>query len=170
AVLPVGPKFTGAAFSRDGKTLVTWTGEYGEVGAVQLWDLATSRVRFTLDHVPYCAAFSPDGRTVATGRLFGNVTLWEATTGQQRMTLQQREGATTNALAVAFSNDGKMAAAGNSEGIVRLWNVATGQLKVSFKGHTDFIRSVAFSPDDRTLLSGSADRTARLWDVVTGQE
>ena len=63
-----------------------------------------------------------------------------------------------------------MLAAGNNEGTMRLWNVETGQLKVSFKGHTDAIRSVAFSPDDKTLLSGSADRTARLWDVVTGQE
>ena len=63
-----------------------------------------------------------------------------------------------------------MLAAGNTEGILRLWNVETGQLKVSFKGHTDAIKSVAFSPDDKTLLSGSADRTARLWDVVTGQE
>ena len=41
---------------------------------------------------------------------------------------------------------------------------------MSFKGHTETIRSVAFSPDDKTLLSGSGDRTARLWDVVTGQE
>src|SRR4029450_12907375 len=71
---------------------------------------------------------------------------------------------------VAFSNDGKMLAAGDSKGILRLWNVETGQLKVSFKGHTDQVKSLVFSPDDKTLLSGSADRTARLWDVVTGQE
>ena len=56
------------------------------------------------------------------------------------------------------------------KGLLRLWNVETGQLQVSFKGHTEGIRSVAFSPDDKTLLSGSGDRTARLWDVVTGQE
>ena len=59
---------------------------------------------------------------------------------------------------------------GIPKGLLRLWNVETGQLKVSFKGHTEGIRSVAFSPDDKTLLSGSGDRTARLWDVVTGQE
>jgi WD40 repeat protein/serine/threonine protein kinase/tetratricopeptide (TPR) repeat protein len=175
AVLPVGWQLRGAAFSRDGKTLVTWTGGGGapETYAVRLWDLATSRVRLTLkddNSIPYCAALSPDDRTLATGHQFGMVTLRDATTGQQRMALQQREGATRDAVAVAFSNNGKMLAAGNSEGILRLWDVETGQLKVSFKGHTDKIGSVAFSPDDRILLSGSVDRTARLWDVVTGQE
>lgn len=100
----------------------------------------------------------------------GRSTLWDSTTGQQRMPLQQREGATIGAFAVAFSNDGKMVAAGNNQGALRLWNVESGQLKMSFKGHTDAIRSVAFSPDSKTLLSGSTDKTARLWDVVTGQE
>src|SRR5262249_19236542 len=70
----------------------------------------------------------------------------------------------------AFSNDGKMLAAGNSTGALRLWDVETGRLKMSFKGHTNGIRSVAFSPDDKSLLSGSSDMTARLWDVATGQE
>jgi WD40 repeat protein/serine/threonine protein kinase/Flp pilus assembly protein TadD len=175
AVLPVGPGLAGAAFSPDGKTLVTWVADREQTASVgvRLWDLGTSRVRLTLKlgfDVLHCAAFSPDGRTLATGRQGGAVTLWDPTTGRQRMTLQQREGATIDAFAVAFSNDGKVLAAGNNQGGLRLWDVETGQLKVSFKGHTDAIRSVAFSPDDRTLLSGSADRTARLWDVVTGQE
>jgi WD40 repeat protein/serine/threonine protein kinase/Flp pilus assembly protein TadD len=173
AVLPVGPKLTGAAFSRDGKTLVTWIWD-SEVpeDAVRLWELATStsRVRLRLTENIACAAFSPDGRTLATGQKYGAVTQWDATTGQQRMTLQQYESPTRRATAVAFSVGGKMLAAGNNQGMLRLWNAETGQLKVSFKGHTDAIVSVAFSPDDKTLLSGSTDRTARLWDVVTGQE
>jgi WD40 repeat protein/serine/threonine protein kinase/Flp pilus assembly protein TadD len=181
AVLPVGPDVAGAAFSPDGKTLVTWIGDRAKMpsGGVRLWDLHTSRLRLTLNladlgasayDVLHCAAFSPDGRTLAIGRQGGAVTLWDPTTGQQRMTLQQREGPSIGAFAVAFSADGKMLAAGNNQGLLRLWNAETGQLQMSFKGHTDAIRSVAFSPDDRTLLSGSADRTARLWDVVTGQE
>ena len=176
AVLPVGPDLAGAAFSRDGKTLVTWIGDPEKTasGGVRLWDLDTTRVRLTLKLTNgsarmFCAAFSPDGRTLATGRQFGAVTLWDPTTGQQRITLQQDEATICDAYAVAFSNDGKMLAAGNSEGTMRLWNVETGQLKVSFRGHQQIL-SLAFSPDDKTLLSGSADRTARLWDVVTGQE
>lgn len=117
-----------------------------------------------------CAAFSPDGGTLATGQQFGPVTLWDTTTGQPRIILQQKETTTCDAIAVAFSSNGKLLAAGNSEGIKRLWNVETGQLKVSFKGHTEGIRSVAFSPDVKTWVSGSGDKTARLWDVVTGQE
>jgi tetratricopeptide (TPR) repeat protein len=173
SVLQVGPGFGGVAFSRDGKTLLTWVRhDVTESDDIRLWDLDTSRVRLTLKFNGWlrCAVFSPDGRTLATGQQFGAVRLWDPTSGRQQMILQQREGATTDALTVAFSNDGKLLAAGNSVGIVRLWDVETGQLKVSFKGHSDAIQSVAFSPDDKSLLSGSADRTARLWDVVTGQE
>ena len=173
AVLPVGPDTSGTTFSRDGKTLVTWIGDWNKTasGGVRLWDLDTTRVRLTLPFGAriFCAAFSPDGRTLATARQYGAVTLWDTTTGRQRITLQQDDE--IDAHAVTFSNDGKMLAAGNSEGLLRLWNVETGQLKVSFKGHADAIRSVAFSPDDKTLLSASSvEKTVRLWDVVTGQE
>jgi WD40 repeat protein/serine/threonine protein kinase len=174
AVLPVGSDLEGAAFSRDGKTLVTWVGyasttpEHG----VPLWDLETSRVRLTLGLVGFgkvrCAAFSPDGKTLAAARQSGQVLLWDCTTGRQRMTLQALDH--DDAVVVAFSHDGKSLASGNSVGILRLWNVESGRLKMAFKGHTDQINSVAFSPDDKALLSGGKERTVRLWDVATGQE
>src|SRR5262249_15464885 len=51
AVLPVGPDLAGAAFARDGKTLVTWIGDRARMGSggARLWDLDTSRVRLTLN-------------------------------------------------------------------------------------------------------------------------
>lgn len=171
AVLPVGTELTGAAFSRDGNLLVTWFLDASRrQHPVELWDLATSRLRLKIAEYVYSAAFSPDGRTLATSAQFGPVRLWDARTGQMGMTLQPHEGPTMWAYSVAFSSDGKMLASGNSAGALRLWDVETGKLKMSFKGHTHGIRSVVFSPDGKSLLSGSEDRTARLWDVITGQE
>src|SRR5262249_48275320 len=48
--LPVGPDFLGAALSPDGKALVSWIGDQSKTasGGVRLWDVATSRVRGTL--------------------------------------------------------------------------------------------------------------------------
>jgi WD40 repeat protein/tetratricopeptide (TPR) repeat protein len=178
AHLPVGPKFAGAAFSRDGNTLATWSRETSEKGSVWLWDLTASRMRLRLQHGSYgsvppdihSAAFSSDGRTLALATQFGALTLWDTESGRQRLTLQPFIEPTHGEGTVEFSNDGKMLAAGDSDGTLRLWNVESGALQVSFKGHASRIQSVAFSPDDKRLLSGGADKTVRLWDVVTGQE
>jgi WD40 repeat protein/serine/threonine protein kinase/tetratricopeptide (TPR) repeat protein len=178
AVLPVGADLAGAAFSSDNKALVAWKPDLGTSshteGACQVWDVQTSRVRLALK-VPemgnvHCAAFSPDGRTLATARQFGTVTLWDATTGQQRVGLRNDDDTLRDAVTLAYSRDGKLLAAGDTAGNVRLWNAETGELKASLKGHTQYVGAVVFSPDGRTLLSCSSDKTARLWDVVTGQE
>jgi WD40 repeat protein len=42
-------------------------------------------------------------------------------------------------------------------------------LRMTLRGHTDWIRCVAFSPDGKVLITGSKDRTARLWNTATGE-
>ncbi|MEU6177527.1 nSTAND1 domain-containing NTPase [Streptomyces coeruleorubidus] len=57
----LGDEVASLAFSSDGRTLAASSSR-----GVQLWDLATSRTRFTLrTRSPAALAFSPDGRTLA---------------------------------------------------------------------------------------------------------
>ena len=112
--------------------------------------------------VSLSVAFSPDGKTLASGGWDKTVRLWDVATGTEKKILR---GHLDSIHSVAFSPDGKTLASGGWDKTVRLWDVATGTEKKILRGHLDSIYSVAFSPDGKTLASGSSDGTVGLWDV-----
>ena len=112
-------------------------------------------------------AFSPDGRTLASGSYDHGIRLWDAKTGEYKMKLR---GHTDGVTCLAFSPDSRTLASGSWDRTVRLWDAKTGAHKMTLKEHTDGVRAVAFSPDDGTLASGGYDRVIRLWDADAGEQ
>lgn len=139
-------------------------------GVVRLFDVETGRETASLEHewTAHSVAFSPDGRTLASGG-GGAAKLWGLATGQAR-TLTEA-GVDLDVYSVTFSPDGRTLAiaVGSRDfqgdyGEVRLWDVGAGRVRAVMKADAGKIRSLAFAPDGRSLVAGSR-RAVVVWDV-----
>jgi WD40 repeat protein len=161
------------AFSPDGRTIVS--GSYDT--RLILWDASSGRLLQTLkghdkgDNDRYASdksgvtsvAFSPDGRTIASGSKDKTIKLWNAANGSELRTLAGHTGSVGS---VAFSLDSRIVASGSDDNTVKLWDAATGRELHTLLGHTNSVESVAFSSDGHTIVSGGDDGTLRFWTLA----
>ena len=124
-------------------------------------------------------AFSPDGKTLASGSA-DELRLWDTNTGKHKIHAHaDSPGTWGGVLSVAFSPDGSTLASGSLDNTIRLWDTTTGKHKHMLATDrqnriSEIIMSVVFSPDGNTLASGKAliersGGTIHLWNATTGE-
>jgi WD40 repeat protein len=164
------------AFSPDGKLLAvaSRTLEKAEEPAkVTVYDTTTGKVVVTLRGHEGPVAFSPGGKTLATGTGAGTVRLVDVGKWEEQIVLK---GLSDTVLCLAFSPDGKFLVAGsgdpskpNNPGMVRLWDLENGGERATHT-HPGAVYGVAFDADGTTFLSASsgAEAVFKSWDGRAG--
>ena len=202
---PTGPPassqgFRRVALSRDGTRLACFGSDANrvdgepvdwkqkEVGRLRVWDVDGGREVFRRDcpgRVFQDAAFSPDGRRLATasGVFRGprpeqkhRISLWDLETGEERLHLEVHF-----ATSLTFSPDGRRLAGrvydapdGEEMGEVRVWDTATGGVVLTRKFAHGRVGTMAYNGDGTLLAVSVGDASdsgiIKLLDAKTGRE
>jgi len=174
---------TSASFSPDGERIITGSTD----GTAKVWDARTGTPRLELEGIKRspCAALSPDGTRIVTGRgqVPGEAMVWDARTGMPQLALK---GLKSRVTSVAFSKDGTRIATGGFGslpgalggkmlGEATVWDARTGAPLVELQGLKEPVNSVAFSPDGTRILTavahvnrGRGGAELKVWDAKTG--
>lgn len=153
------------AFTPDGRQIVTAAFD----GWVTVSDATSGELvrRWATLSRNSAVAVSPDGKLVAAGDADGELFVWGAVDGKERVCRLTRQG---NVYCLAFSPDGRTLASANHLGTISLWDPKTGANLKHFEGHQNRVWWVSYAPDGKMLVSAGEDGTIRLWDPANGKE
>jgi WD40 repeat protein len=156
-----------ATVSPDGTMLATVDID----GSAYLWSTATGKLLATLGVWPtatrllFAAAFSPDGKVLATTDTNGgDIYLWNVATHKLLAAFGDSDVAPTN---LAFLLDGKALAVVEGVASAYLWDIATrSRVGVLTDPNSKGVYWLAVSPNGRMLATADGNGSTYLWAIT----
>jgi WD40 repeat protein len=112
-------------------------------------------------------AITPDGATIVSASWDDTLKVWDAASGDERLTLTGHSDSVDDC---AISADGSIIVSASSDKTLKVWAARTGDELMTLAGHTDIVEGCAISADGATVVSASRDETLKVWDARTGAE
>jgi WD40 repeat protein len=136
------------AFGREGKLLASVDRK-----GIRLWDTTSGKeVRALEGSDIRCLAFSPDGKTLATGGADRSIRLWDVDSGKETWRNLSHERAVETVL---FAPDGKtLLSAGSNYGDIYFWDVSHRKEIRRIRMEEYNTQVLALSPDGKILAAG----------------
>jgi WD40 repeat protein/tRNA A-37 threonylcarbamoyl transferase component Bud32 len=160
------------AYSRDGRRIVSG-GSDDRRHHVRIYDALSGKEllapgRNARGRGVTSVAFSPDGRQLATSGFDWAAKLWDAETGQERLTLKEHKG---GAITLTFSPDGRRiaTAGGMDDRTVMVSDSSTGREFFTIHPLRGIVGHVRYSPDGRHVAA-AVTGAVKVWDASTGRE
>lgn len=139
----------------------------GKRTVIYLWDTHTGELVETFSGHTLrvnSVAFSPDGKTLASGSNDATVRIWDIPSNRQ---IHLLEGHEEQVSTVSFTPDGSnLISAG--DGGFRVWDLKTGRLNTAFSDRDMYVRCFAVHSSGQFLAAGSGDGID-IWDLEKGE-
>jgi len=111
------------------------------------------------------AAYSRDGRLVATGSADKTIKLWRSSDGREIRTYQGSSEAVTY---LEFSPDGTGILSLADDGTWTVWETETGKILNQGKPENDRYTSVSYNPNGKLIVAGTRKSHISVIDISTG--
>ena len=163
--LPVDSKEI--CFSPDGSYLITFHHTEKKMSTKAIvWNVRTGEQKTVLEghnNVVTRARFSHDGQRIATLDRDQVIRIWDAVSGQCKVTRQTRSCEN-----IEWSLNDNLLATTSSTGDICFWNSSTIVPKMTLSGHQNSIIDLCYLPDGIRLVTRGYDHTLRVWNIMEG--
>jgi WD40 repeat protein len=148
-------------FDKEGKNILT-----ANWGRALVWDAETLEIKKFISQTHRFgsrrAVFSPDGKQIVTGGVFGPLKIWSSSNGELIRTLHGHVG---DIWSIAYSPDGTLIVSGSEDGTIKVWDAAVDYEKIILDGAGNPVQTVCFNSDGTLLASGTTDNLIRIWST-----
>jgi WD40 repeat protein len=159
---PVKDRVNALAFSPDGQTLATGSGEPSRSGQIQMWNVRTGRLtkEFNTVHSDTVLGleFSRNGQSLASSSADRFMKISDVSDGRIARVF---EGHTHHVLGVAWAEDGRSLATAGADNVVKLWDFRSGERRKTIDGFEKEVTSISGVAGGQ-FLAASGDHQVRL--------